>query len=384
MANIVNFRVEGLAGRKWVFEKSLENRLSIFFGQNGCGKTTLLKIFDSALRRDSYSTIRMPFTSAEIVLKDPRTNTTYTISIDKSEALRLHEKDLRHYPPHMRRRKMREMLDSLGAGWTVDPKGNEEPVPWTHKFLPIARMFDIGKDPEASSETDVDKLDTAYERMLERHWFDYYSEVQAGIRSSQEKCITDILRTVVARRADLVTTNQVQQDPEDAYSKTIQFLRRQAPREVLADFDWFREQLETDPVFAAVVNRISFVEEEIAFYLSPSNQLSQLINNSFSGQKKVRFRDRGVDVLDSNGVNIGLRSLSSGEKQFLYLLLESTKVGSGILMIDEPELSMHIDWQRSFISSVFEMNESCQLILATHSPDVMADYEDRYIHEIPV
>ncbi|WP_368853758.1 AAA family ATPase [Vibrio parahaemolyticus] len=44
--------------------------------------------------------------------------------------------------------------------------------------------------------------------------------------------------------------------------------------------------------------------------------------------------------------------------------------------MDEPEISLHIKWQDMFISALREINSDIQLILATHSPDIIGEYDD--------
>ena len=41
-----------------------------------------------------------------------------------------------------------------------------------------------------------------------------------------------------------------------------------------------------------------------------------------------------------------------------------------VLLMDEPEISLHIDWQRSLIRNVRQINPNCQVIVATHSPTI--------------
>ena len=55
--------------------------------------------------------------------------------------------------------------------------------------------------------------------------------------------------------------------------------------------------------------------------------------------------------------------------------------GSTIL-IDEPELSMHIDWQHDLIESLSRLNGQAQFILATHSPEIMAELDDSKIFRL--
>jgi predicted ATP-dependent endonuclease of OLD family len=67
--------------------------------------------------------------------------------------------------------------------------------------------------------------------------------------------------------------------------------------------------------------------------------------------------------------------LSSGEKQILVILLtvliQNNK--SSILFMDEPEISLHFDWQKKLIQYIKELNPNVQIILATHSPALVME-----------
>lgn len=73
-----------------------------------------------------------------------------------------------------------------------------------------------------------------------------------------------------------------------------------------------------------------------------------------------------------NGGEIDIDKLSSGEKQLLYILLQVflQEKQTSILMMDEPEISLHISWQQKLIDVICEMNPNCQLIVVTHSPSI--------------
>jgi predicted ATPase len=74
-------------------------------------------------------------------------------------------------------------------------------------------------------------------------------------------------------------------------------------------------------------------------------------------------------------------SLSSGEKQlliqFLEVLLHENR--SVIFIADEPELSLHVTWQEKLLKAIRILNKNAQLIVATHSPDIVAEFRNRVI-----
>lgn len=67
--------------------------------------------------------------------------------------------------------------------------------------------------------------------------------------------------------------------------------------------------------------------------------------------------------------------LSSGEKQLLVILLTALCQDgrSGVLLMDEPEASLHFEWQKQLISTVRHLNPRAQIILTTHSPALIMD-----------
>ena len=65
--------------------------------------------------------------------------------------------------------------------------------------------------------------------------------------------------------------------------------------------------------------------------------------------------------------------LSSGEKQMLVILLTVLVEDNNnyVLFMDEPEVSLHVEWQKRLIDLVIELNPNVQVILTTHSPAVI-------------
>lgn len=77
-------------------------------------------------------------------------------------------------------------------------------------------------------------------------------------------------------------------------------------------------------------------------------------------------------------VSINITSLSSGEKQLFILLTEALlqKNMTHLFMADEPELSLHIEWQRKILNALLELNPNAQIIVATHSPEIAGNFPE--------
>ena len=101
------------------------------------------------------------------------------------------------------------------------------------------------------------------------------------------------------------------------------------------------------------------------------------MNHLFAGTGKTIEIDpmtNQVVFRDGNEI-IHLYKLSSGEKQLLIILLRVFLMDEQpyILLMDEPEISLHIEWQYSLFEEIQKLNPHCQIITSTHSPSLFGD-----------
>lgn len=104
-------------------------------------------------------------------------------------------------------------------------------------------------------------------------------------------------------------------------------------------------------------------------------RFQDMVDDLFQDTGKTILRDRNEIFFSSLGEVIPPYKLSSGEKQMLIILL-STLVQDKkpfVLFMDEPEVSLHVEWQQKLIGLVRELNPNVQIILTTHSPAVIMD-----------
>lgn len=87
---------------------------------------------------------------------------------------------------------------------------------------------------------------------------------------------------------------------------------------------------------------------------------------------------RGRFVVLNDGSPIRLSQLSSGERHVISLLAcaEFHTEDGGMLIIDEPEISLHVDWQRRILPEILRRLSNTQVVVATHSPEVAASFRD--------
>lgn len=92
--------------------------------------------------------------------------------------------------------------------------------------------------------------------------------------------------------------------------------------------------------------------------------------------RQSRISRSAVFVTSGSNHAYGLSALSSGERQILTMLYSATRSRflAGTFLIDEPELSLHIDWQRIILRELQAQSGGRQIIACTHSPEVGADH----------
>ena len=106
---------------------------------------------------------------------------------------------------------------------------------------------------------------------------------------------------------------------------------------------------------------------------APKKRFQDMLDDLFSDTGKRIVRTANEIFFTQIGETLVPYQLSSGEKQMLAILLtvlvEDNK--NYVLFMDEPEVSLHVEWQKRLIDLVLELNPNVQVILTTHSPAVI-------------
>ena len=102
----------------------------------------------------------------------------------------------------------------------------------------------------------------------------------------------------------------------------------------------------------------------------PKRRFQDLADELFADTGKKIIRSKNEIMFAQDGDELLPYKLSSGEKQMLVILLTVLVQDKQpcVLLMDEPEVSLHVEWQQRIIEIIREMNPNAQLILTTHSP----------------
>ena len=144
------------------------------------------------------------------------------------------------------------------------------------------------------------------------------------------------------------------------------------------DFQLFHLQRKYLDYQVNIGNRI--IQQLQAGHADAAQQLSMqktrfqdVIDDLFSETGKKIVRTENEIRFSQIGETLVPYQLSSGEKQMLAILLTVLVEDNQptVLFMDEPEVSLHIEWQKRLIDLLLELNPNVQIILTTHSPAVV-------------
>jgi len=162
--------------------------------------------------------------------------------------------------------------------------------------------------------------------------------------------------------------------PDDEDSKRIASLVLNAYKEALYEIVTVQEKS-----FAEVERYLKSVN---MFLENKNLQISQLDSPP---RKMSRIRTKSPSIVaqfegkNSHPMSMS-QALSSGERQIVTLIYATTRMSQqDVVLVDEPEISLNVDWQRKLLPEMVRQMPSKQLIVCTHSPIIGAKYRDRMV-----
>lgn len=149
------------------------------------------------------------------------------------------------------------------------------------------------------------------------------------------------------------------------------------------EFDWQLFQLQRkyldyqvnigNRIIASLQSGEADSAEKAQLISAPKKRFQDIIDDLFTETGKTIIRTENEIRFSQMGEELFPYQLSSGEKQMLVILLTVLVEDNEnyVLFMDEPEVSLHIDWQKRLIDLILELNPNVQIILTTHSPAVI-------------
>jgi len=185
---------------------------------------------------------------------------------------------------------------------------------------------------------------------------------------------------------------------KEIHAKT-QDNHKEQQADIRNNIEWWINQQNIDKL-SQLARSIQERQEGIEEASKAKNQFLHTINGFLEdNNKKLAIDETGkMHVsLPSNLLNVdehkrSIQTLSSGEGQLVilmtYLFLvadkdrrdqKSSKKQNAVFIIDEPELSLHVEWQEKFVDAVLRSSETRQVIMATHAPSIILHRSDKCV-----
>ena len=177
----------------------------------------------------------------------------------------------------------------------------------------------------------------------------------------------DIAELLTKTRADILNKTD---EPNAELLKDTE----QLSKEIIRKLDETKSLDDTVPALTDVQKRIEAINKERASALKPFDKLGDRVREAFDCKGVYITEDIALGEPDGA---IDADKLSAGEKQMLSFWCYNAFNEDTAFFIDEPELSLHIDWQRRLMPDLLEERTGNQFFVATHSPFIFAKYPDK-------
>lgn len=216
--------------------------------------------------------------------------------------------------------------------------------------------------------------------------------------SSKGEEDANAIYTRIVQRLARLTVPGAEKKARPSKGKLIEALRKQASRSAAfarygliapAGIDALIESIQQAPANALIAIQdvikpyTNGLEVRLDALKSVHDRVDSFVSilNGFYTNNTVNFGLKsGLAVLGPNGESLPARALSSGEKQLLLLFcnLLTARGQDAIFMIDEPELSLNVKWQRQLTRTLlgFTAGTRTQFMLATHSIELLSRHRD--------
>lgn len=279
---------------------------------------------------------------------------------------------------------LREAGDSVGARQLHEEAASAAEKTnlcrqWFGSFVPVIRYPSVADVEDALTEEwrRAQFEVTAREQRMFEETFVRVFRVSAGletrpIEQSNEGILQEIsdLLEVQERHSGGADSRQINQTLLDS-ARQLSAMSQPSGGMNTSLLEVYREALfERDAARQLAFKKTREFEASVNKFLDKKRLI---IGKSSAAVRRARS---SVSVVTEGGHSYGLAALSSGERQIVTMLYSAsrTKFRSGMFLIDEPELSLHIDWQRIILRELQRQAPDRQIVVCTHSPEVGADH----------
>lgn len=410
-----------------------KQNIFIFHGLNGYGKTTILEMIHCCLSGDFHELRKYSFKKLQLTLDDKRSITINHKVLTKADLNRERNTFFRHRRIRMSEEeelfyRLREVESQNAMGYYLTYKmDNESKI--TNKLIDDDDKRDRRQDfrfirhPLKSGKI----LSGTEESGANKNIEDYFPIAKSSLIETKRLLSKDKERGSSSKEERMINLpneiSKIIREKEGSYAKKSQTLDGQFPEEVIKSFrkkDYDNEEkleikkrlknLETDaenlknigllkreggnistdqeyqegvlPLLEVYCNN---TEQKLGIWNDIYKKLNlflTIINDKLNNKKLlINNEDFRLYAEDKAGKNIPLNRLSSGEQHIIIMFFDLIFHDKyEVMLVDEPEISLHPAWQVSFIQDLKNIQETLGgnrlILIATHSPTIIGDEWD--------
>lgn len=356
--------VHGLFGKSAVMSYNFHDDLNILTGRNGSGKTTIMKLVwliisgnvVTALREVSFS--RCTLVTSEYTCTVTRTGPIQCkIELEIDGERQLFEDDDIEDPEY----------EPFSESDSAEEKANPHIIAkGSSIFFPTFRRIEggfslvAGRSPRSRTlvkpTSEIDDALSALSRRLTNGEHTFVAAI------STQDIVSLLLRRYASFSEEI---NAHQEDvSRNVINKIKHFERTQSNRQ------------DAEALLSETRAEIEKIEDFRAYIMQPLSAVRSLAERLFQHagiqfDKRLSFGD-AAEAINSE-------QLSAGEKQMLSFICYNSFHNNSVIFIDEPELSLHVDWQRQLYPILESQKSGNQFIFATHSPFIYGKYPDKEV-----
>ena len=360
---INSISVSNLFGKIGSTTYTFNDDLNIITGRNGSGKTTIIKLAWFILSGNILIALKeVEFKSCSITTSNYICTVTRTgpqhckIEIEDHDGKRLFEDDT--VDPALEpfsesaEEKANPILMSIGSSI----------------FFPTFRRIEGGFSMISStpvrtrntnrSDSDIDEALSSLSRRLSNKEHQFVAAIATQ----------DIVSLLIKRYSSF--SEEINNFQGDVSRSVIEKIKKYQSGKTQS------ESQEADALLSETRDEIEKIEGFRAKTILPLDAVRSLVEKLFqhsgiSFGKRLNFGD-AAEAVNSD-------VLSAGEKQLLSFICYNAFYKNTVVFIDEPELSLHVDWQRQLYPILQSQKSGNQFIFATHSPFIYGKYPDKEV-----
>ncbi len=434
---LLALKVDGLYGC-FDYSVSFNADVTFIYGLNGCGKTTILNITEAIITGHLFKLFAYDFKNIHLIYGKNKYNmqkieikytksSSFIISFDGTENtikklttdddIRLIEKSTREI--------IRLYFDQYPILLEIKNTFNYVYLPLNRSMIPYERIdnfnyykryrirmesefnYDILSNDIAMEQIEslieynhskitstINKINDEFRNNILKSSLEFNQtydiqtiiqemDLQNNTISSLQKIQSDYIKML--KELDLLTRLEEEKFNDFfsvfiiEFNKYLQQNNEISPIELMLKFQEITKIKKSLSIAEKMEQRKSLVRRPIETFLTTMNDF---IENS-EDEKKINIDSMGGIYFTTKYSNehIKIQHLSSGEKQlitfFANLIFNVKSNSSGIFVVDEPELSLHLSWQKIFIEKTLGINKNIQLIFATHAPEIIGHRRDK-------